>query len=234
MDKSVLGFLLPQWDGSAYAGVQMVFALLFVALVIALPMMLKRTARPEHWARRLDALSAGQTDQSGQPLQLTPQQLSDAIATGPERWAAVLPGLVLIAGLLGSFIGLGLALGDTAGALSAQQPVGALGAVIDALGVKFRIAVWGLLAYLVLKISYLLADHDQARLRWSVTALRHQQAQAAQQQAQRQSDEQQRLIDAIRDSGKALLAAQQAEAQRAHVRHAELLDAVRRQSARQN
>ncbi len=230
MDKSVLAFLLPQWDGSTYGGLQMVFAVVFLAVLIATPLLLARSARASQWEQRLGAL-AGQG--GALPTQTTPEELSQAVATGAERWAAVLPGLLLIAGLLGSFIGLGLALSDTAGVLGGQQAPGALGAVIDALGAKFKISTWGILAFLVLKIWFTVGAHEQARLAWSTLTLRRLQEQARERQAQQQADGQQRLIDAIRESGNALLVAQQAEAQRAHLRHAELLDALQRQPARQ-
>lgn len=231
MDKSVLAFLLPQWDGTPYGGLQVVFAVVFLAVVIVTPLLLARSARASQWERRLGMLAG---PGGALPAQTTPEELSEAVATGAERWAAVLPGLLLIAGLLGSFIGLGLALSDTAGVLGGPQAPGALGAVIDALGAKFKISTWGILAFLLLKIWFTLGAHEQARLAWSTLTLRRLQEQAGARQAQQQADQQQRLIDAIRETGNALLVAQQAEAQRAHLRHAELLDALQRQSARQD
>lgn len=229
MDKSVWGFLLPQWDGSAYGGLQWLFALLLLVVVIVLPLLLARNARPLHWQARL----AGLTGERGRlPPTTTPEQLSQAVATSPERWAAVVPGLILMLGLLGTFVGLGLALTATADLLGAQAAPGALAAVIDALGSKFKIAAWSMLAFLILKSWMTLRAHEQARLAWCMAKLKEVAATAEQEQERQQAADLQRLVEAITQSGQTLLAAQQAEAQRAHLRHGEWMEALQRQSGR--
>ena len=229
MNRSVLDFLMPQWNGAVDGGLQVVVALLLLALVIGLPLLLARSARPAQWEARLGALTG---ERHTLPAPTTPEELSQAVATAPERWAQVAPGMVLMLGLLGSFIGLGLALGETAAVLGPQQAPGALAAVIDALGAKFRMATWGILAYLILKICITFSAREQARLAWSVSTLRRLDTEQAHARAQLEAQDRQRLIDAITHSGNALLAAQQAEAQRAHLRHAELMDTLQRQTAR--
>ncbi|WP_443113638.1 hypothetical protein [Herbaspirillum seropedicae] len=229
MDRSILGFLLPQWQAAGEGGLQLVFALLFVLALILMPWLVRRAATPAQWQQRWAALSA---DPQSLPSSITPEQLSQIVATGPERWARVVPGLLLMAGLLGTFIGLGLALGEASGALDGAQAPTALAAVLDTLGAKFRIAAWGILSYLILRLWWAASAHEQARLAWSAAALGALAAQAVQRQVQQEQAQQQRLIEAISHSGQALLAAQQAEAQRAHVRHAELVDALQRQVAR--
>ena len=89
-----------------------------------------------------------------------------------------------------------------------------------------------MLAFLILKSWMILRGHEQARLAWSIGILRDVATAAAQAQAVQHAEEQQRLVDAIKQSGQALLAAQQAEAQRAHLRHGEWLEALQRQSGR--
>ncbi|MBW9333010.1 hypothetical protein FEE59_05795 [Herbaspirillum sp. RU 5E] len=229
MDKSLWSFLLPQWDGTAYGGLQWAFALVMLAAVVVLPLLLARSARPAQWQARLQALAG---ERGPLPVTTTPDQLSQAVATPAERWAAAMPGLILMLGLLGTFIGLGLALTATAGVLGPQAAPGALGAVIDALGSKFKIAAWSMLAFLILKSWITLRAHEQARLAWSIGVLKDMATAAAQAQAVQHAEEQQRLVDAIKQSGQALLAAQQAEAQRAHLRHGEWLEAMQRQSGR--
>ncbi len=229
MDKSILGFLLPQWQSAGEGSLQLGFALLFLLALILMPWLLYRAATPAQWQRRLITLNGSP---QSLPALITPEQLSQIVATGPERWALVLPGLLLMAGLLGTFIGLGVALGEASGVLGGVQGVTALADVIDTLGGKFRIATWGILSYLILRLWLAASAHEQARLAWSAATLGALAAQAAQQQAQQADAQQQRLIDTISHSGQALLAAQQAEAQRAHVRHADLIDALQRQVAR--
>lgn len=112
MDKSAWSFFLPQLDGSAFASLQLVFVLVFLAAIVAVPLLLRRSAGAANWERRLAALEAGDEQAFAH---VTPEELSRAVATAPERWAEALPGLLLVFGVLGTFVGLGMALGDAAG-----------------------------------------------------------------------------------------------------------------------
>ncbi|NUU02604.1 hypothetical protein [Herbaspirillum robiniae] len=219
MGNSVWSFFLPHLDGSSFAGLQVVFGLVFLVAIIAIPVSLRRSAHAAGWERRLAAM---ESDGRGDAL-ATPEEISQAVASAPERWADALPGLLLVFGLLGTFIGLGIALSDAAGLLNGRaEAVSSLNPIMDALGAKFRIASWGIFAFLFLKIWSMAFAYEQARLAWSAKAINARAAQAA----QRDAAERLQLIEAVAQSGNALLALQQAEAQRNHVRHAELLEAL--------
>ena len=223
MDKSAFSFFLPQLDGSTFATLQIVFALVFVAAIVLIPVLTRINARAGHWERRLAAIE-GADNQA--PIQETPEEISDAVATAPERWADVVPSLLLVLGMLGTFIGLGLALTDAAAVLGGADALGSLTPILEALGSKFKISTWGILAFLFLKIWAMLFPYDQARLAWSARTIRQRAALAAEQQEQKDAAAQLQQINPVVQSIDALLAVQRAEAQRAHVRHAELLDAL--------
>ncbi|MCA1324212.1 hypothetical protein [Herbaspirillum sp. alder98] len=225
MDKSPLSFFLPQLDGSIFATLQIIFALVFVAAIILIPVLTRLNARPGNWQRRLAAIE-GADHQAA--IHDTPEQLSQAVATAPERWADVLPSLLLVFGLLGTFIGLGLALNDAAGVLGGADALGSLTPILDALGSKFKISTWGIIAFLFLKIWAMLFPVDAARLAWSTRTIQQRAALAAEQQIQKEAAAGLQQIAPIVQSIDALLAVQRAEAQRAHVRHAELLEALQR------
>lgn len=218
MAKSMWSFFLPQLDGSSFAVLQAVFALVFVAAVVAIPLLLRKHAHAAQWERRLAELEGADAQALAQA---TPEELSDAVATAPERWAGMLPGLLLMLGLLGTFIGIGVALNGVAGLLGTNAARG-LAPVMDALGANFKISTWGILAFLFLKVWAIAFPYEQARLAWSARRVGARAAQAAERLAQQDAAQRRQLVDAVN----ALLAAQQAEAQRAHVRHAELLEAL--------
>ncbi|WDZ95568.1 hypothetical protein Herbaro_19115 [Herbaspirillum sp. WKF16] len=220
MAKSVSSFLLPQLDGSSFAALQVFFALVFVVAVVAIPLLLRKHARAGQWERRLAELDGADVQALAHA---TPEELSDAVATAPERWAGMLPGLLLMLGLLGTFIGIGLALSEVAG-LSGANAARGLAPVMDALGANFKISAWGILAFLFLRIWTIAFPHEQARLAWSAKLVGARAAQAAERLAQQEAEQRRQLVDAVNG----LVAAQQAEAQRAHVRHAELLEALSR------
>jgi hypothetical protein len=227
MDRSVLSFFLPRLDGSAFASLQVIFALVFVAAIVAIPLLLRRTARASQWERRLAEIEGADNQAS---IHDTPDELSQAVATAPERWADMLPSLLLVFGLLGTFIGLGLALTEAAGILGrGADALGGLTPVMDALGSKFKISTWGILAFLFLKLWSMAFPYEEARLAWSARTIKARAAQAAERQEQKEADARRQLTDLLAQS----LAVQQAEAQRAHVRHAELVDALYRLAGQQ-
>lgn len=220
MGNAIWSFFLPRLDASAFGIVQVLFGLIFLAAIIAIPLLLRRTAHADHWAQRLAEIN-GDTNQA--VAYTTSEELSQAVATAPERWAEALPGLLLIFGLLGSFIGLGVALMDVASLVGGRaEALGRLSPVIEALGSTFNIATWGIVAFLLLKVWALVFPYEEQRLAWSARTMR---AAAAQAEQQVQTERQQ-AIAAVSQSIEALLAQQRAEAQRSHVRHAELLEAL--------
>ncbi|KAF1043843.1 MAG: hypothetical protein GAK35_01991 [Herbaspirillum frisingense] len=101
MTDSALSFFLPRLDGSAFAGLQLLFALVFLAAAIAIPVLLRRAAQPAQWEQRLAAIEGADATT---PTYHTVEELSQAVATAAERWADMLPGLLLVFGLLGTFI----------------------------------------------------------------------------------------------------------------------------------
>jgi hypothetical protein len=223
MDKSPLSFFLPQLDGSVFATLQIIFALVFVAAIIVIPLLTRASARASQWERRLAAIEEG----DHQPLiHDTPDELAQAVATAPERWADVLPGLLLVFGLLGTFIGLGLALSEAASVLGGADALGSLTPVMDALGSKFKISTWGIIAFLILRIWAMVFPYDQARLAWSTKTIRQRAALAAERQEKSDAAARLQQMAPVVQAIDALLSVQRAEAQRAHVRHADLLDAL--------
>ena len=83
--------------------------------------------------------------------------LSQLIATKSEKVADVMPGIILIIGLLGTFIGLGLALDKASSILGSANPdsmndsMAQLMGMMEGLGTKFKTSTWGLMAFLLLK-----------------------------------------------------------------------------------
>ncbi|WP_347402155.1 hypothetical protein [Pseudomonas putida] len=99
-------------------------------------------------------------------------ELNQAVATLPERIVANMPGLLLIVGLLGTFLGLGMALDKASGILQGNaeslnamsDSLGQLTGMMKDLGTKFKTSTWGIIAFIVLKLW------DSAR--WSAESRR--------------------------------------------------------------
>lgn len=99
-------------------------------------------------------------------------ELNQAVATLPERIVANMPGLLLIVGLLGTFLGLGMALDKASGILQGNadslnamsDSLGQLTGMMKDLGTKFKTSTWGIIAFIALKLW------DSAR--WSAESRR--------------------------------------------------------------
>jgi hypothetical protein len=87
-------------------------------------------------------------------------ELSHAVASAWERFASNMPGLLLIIGLLGTFLGLGLALDKASAILQGHDDslnamsgsLTQLTGMMKDLGTKFKTSTWGIIAFIVIKL----------------------------------------------------------------------------------
>ncbi|HEA3247292.1 hypothetical protein [Pasteurella multocida] len=102
----------------------------------------------------------------------TISELSNSIATKSEKVSDVMPGIILIVGLLGTFIGLGLALDKASTILSSadthnmDSSMTQLMGMMEGLGTKFKTSTWGLIAFLLLKFFSSSINYEEKRLKW--------------------------------------------------------------------
>ncbi|MEH6433830.1 hypothetical protein [Massilia sp. DD77] len=231
MDNLFLNFFLPAVDGSIHSALQIGFALSFGAALFLVPRAVTRNANSGQWEQRFAAL-----DQKGAgPTGTTSaNELADAVATPAERWADILPSLLLVFGLLGTFIGLGLALTEAAGALGpGADALANLTPIMDSLGSKFKTSTWGIFAFLGLKIWFTLKPYDEHRHDWAAGKLRAIAAQAAEEARQQHDGERLELIDAIARHRHSMQESQQLALQQASQRHAEQIAVLQQQTDRQ-
>jgi len=153
-------FLMPQSDP-----VQISFFWLILLSVTGALIWVGRTASPDHWQQRWKESKADYN---------SPQDLSDAVAMPAERFCDALPSILLIVGLLGTFIGLGVALNDAARVfdLPNNEQFGQLSAVIHSLGTKFKVSTWGIIGYLLVRSVAAWAGWNGKRLMWCIGQMR--------------------------------------------------------------
>ncbi|HOD54442.1 MAG TPA: hypothetical protein PKJ08_07940 [Candidatus Cloacimonadota bacterium] len=101
-------------------------------------------------------------------------EISQAIATAPEKFAEILPGILLILGLLGTFLGLGLSLDEASKIISQAKLSGMdtamekLVSMLNKLGVNFITSVWGILANLIFRYWISKNGFEENRLKWTI------------------------------------------------------------------
>ncbi|TXH88986.1 MAG: hypothetical protein E6Q71_04240 [Pseudomonas sp.] len=164
--NEILAFLVPGDDPLQVT----FFYLIAVTGVISLIMMLWG-ARTANWEKKWNGSGADDLDVEHGSV----NEISAAVASAGEKMADIMPGILLIFGLLGTFLGLGIALNKASTILIEANTGGgidnamtSLMGMMEGLGTKFKTSTWGLIAFLSLKACAGLYNYDERRLRWCI------------------------------------------------------------------
>lgn len=230
MGKDLLIFLTPAFDGSVHAWLQITFALVFLAAVILTSRAVSKAAQVPSWNRNLAAMPA----LSGTDTYRSAEEIDHAAETSSERWADIVPSLLLVFGLLGTFIGLGLALTEAAGALTpGKDALSSLTPIMDSLGSKFKTSTWGILAFLILKVWFMRHPYEKRRRLWAMQTFialsREHESKILEQRAQ----DRQQMLDTVAHVGTDVVAHQQQSTDLAMKRHTQFLDVLQAMAQQQ-
>lgn len=136
-----------------------------------------RTARPDNWKANWEGAGRGNTGLDVDHGSFN--DVCDAVATKPEKYAEIVPGLLLIFGLLGTFVGLGIALDSASSILrnaNAQNALdGGMGNLLEmmgGLGTKFRTSTWGILGFLLVKLILAGMGRETQRQQWVIARMK--------------------------------------------------------------
>ncbi|PJK14088.1 hypothetical protein CO613_06760 [Lysobacteraceae bacterium NML07-0707] len=165
---SVLNFLLPEFSD----GIQAVFFLTFLFFVTLAASLQLVFAREKSWENRWKKGEGG-ADARFDIDHGSTMEIYHAIATRSELLKDIMPGMLLVIGLLGTFLGLGLALNSASSALqSSGEGVGAMSGdmmtMLQGLGTKFKTSTWGIIGYILLKGFDLFVRTDERRMMWVI------------------------------------------------------------------
>lgn len=134
-----------------------------------------QTAKPENWEHNWYGGNKGDKNKKLDAEHGSVMEISEAVATPSEKLADIMPGMILIIGLLGTFLGLGLALDKASSILTGANALSNMDAsmtnlmqMLEGLGTKFKTSTWGLLAFILLKVILSKNGYEERRLRWSI------------------------------------------------------------------
>ncbi|WP_449431086.1 hypothetical protein [Pseudomonas putida] len=186
MNSEIMSFLLPQPEL-----LQMSFFVFIWSVTILTAMAVALQAKPKGWEKKWHGgnleSSALQADHG------SVHDLSETVSTTAEKIAAIMPGMLLVVGLLGTFLGLGMALDHASTILqkSGDASVGGMGgamqdltSMMQGLGTKFKTSTWGIMAFILLKVWDLLLGYESRRLAWCIAKVK---AQLEESQGQREA-----------------------------------------------
>ena len=115
-----------------------------------------------------------------------------------------MPGILLILGLLGTFLGLGIALNKASTILLEANAGGGMDnamanlmGMMEGLGTKFKTSTWGIMAFLLIKAWSARNGYEERRLRWCVGKMKAAFEYSRQAQLQERQQTQHALIEAL-------------------------------------
>jgi hypothetical protein len=173
----VMAFILPQMDDP----IQVAFLLIILVLMFGTMISAHLTARPSSWEKKWNG---GTPDDSSDDLDIEHGSVNDllhAVATVPEKIAEIMPGMLLVIGLLGTFLGLGLALNKASAILGQAQAMSAgaaadslshLMGLLQGLGTKFKTSTWGITGFIFLKVWIESTRFEEKRLTWVISKVK--------------------------------------------------------------
>lgn len=154
-----------------------VFVLLLVSLSIATMIWLIASAKVENWESNWNGEhledNASLDSEHG-----SVHELAEAVSTKAEQVADIMPSMLLVIGLLGTFIGLGIALNSASEVLANANTSGMdnamtnLMALMEGLGAKFKTSTWGLLCFIILNVLFNTLGYKEKRLSWAIQKVR--------------------------------------------------------------
>jgi len=211
MIADVLNFLTPSNEP-----IQIVFSSIIVLGVISTILWVKIKARETAWEQKWQGKKNEQQDTTLEVEHGSIHELSQAVATTAEKIANIMPGMLLILGLLGTFLGLGLALDKASTILqnSGGTSVGAMGgamqdltSMMQGLGTKFKTSTWGIIAFILLKVWESINGFEDRRLIWCIGKMKRELDNTRQQQEAAKAGQSEFLQSSMMGSAKVIVSA---------------------------
>lgn len=159
-------------------GIQTTFLAIIVILSVGTAIWVKfstrtRKGRPSCWEIRWTNDTPTDTADDLKAEHGSVQELCDAVALPAEKLAEVLPSMLLVVGLMGTFLGVGVALNDAAGVLknSERPPMEMLQemvSMLDGLGALFKSSIYGIIGFFLFTLWRNKWGTDEKRFKWCV------------------------------------------------------------------
>ncbi|MGI2160760.1 hypothetical protein ACRN9X_03425 [Shewanella oncorhynchi] len=174
---AVLNFLIP--DLSDPLQVTFLFLILFMMSFTIISAHV--IAKPKSWEVKWNRGTPNKPSDNIEIEHGSVTDLWNAVATAPEKLVELMPSLLLVVGLLGTFLGLGMALNHASNILGQPNALDATGAadsmqhllgLLNGLGTKFKTSTWGITGFIFLKIWSEFVRFDEKRLNWVISKVK--------------------------------------------------------------
>lgn len=201
-----LNFFIPDFNEP----LQMLFSCGISFLLSVTLLCLKLNANPKNWEKNWNG-SFEPTNALLSSEQGTLHDIGEVVATRSEKASDVMPGFLLIIGLLGTFLGLGIALNQASEIISNDlsgqnydEMMNSLMQMMSGLGTKFKASIWGISGFILLRVFSGLFDTENARLNWCASKIKEDNAEKAEQRVKGEFLRLDRTLDASEKLGETI------------------------------
>ena len=159
-------------------GIQTVFLVIIVFLSVGTAIWVKlstwqRKGKQNCWEKRWINGTPTDTTDDLKTEHGSVQELCDAVALPAEKLAEVLPSMLLVVGLMGTFLGVGVALNDATNVLkdSERPPMEMLRemvSMLDGLGALFKSSIYGIIGFFTFTLWSSKCGTEEKRFKWCV------------------------------------------------------------------
>ena len=154
-------------------GIQWAFLIVLISLCVGTIVWVKRTANKERWLARWENETNGKKEDDFDIEHGSVLELSESVATPAERFADVLPSMLLVVGLLGTFLGVGVSLDVAADILDSEEAdpkvlLDKIMPMLGGLGVLFKSSVYGIIFFFLFTFWKSKFGTNDKRFRWCV------------------------------------------------------------------
>ncbi|MBF9002102.1 hypothetical protein [Vibrio nitrifigilis] len=163
-----IAFFIPDFNEP----LQVIFSIGIFVILIVTVVALKVHAKEQNWENNWNG-DLSPSDSLLSAEQGNVQTISDTVATKSEKAAEAMPGFLLIIGLLGTFLGLGIALNQASIIINSDvsgqnysEMMSSLTQMMTGLGTKFKASIWGISGFIVLRVIIGLLGVEEKRLEW--------------------------------------------------------------------
>jgi hypothetical protein len=204
-----LNFIFPQFELLQMSFFALILAM-FLGIIISAHLNAKATSWEKNWHNNTP-------DDRSDDLDIDHGSVTDlwhAVATKSEKLTDIMPGMLLVVGLLGTFLGLGLALNHASHILGQSNALSASGtannmqdlmSMMQGLGTKFKTSTWGITFFLLLKVWSSWFGFEEKRLAWVIRKVKDELELRKKQEADLAASKQQALFTQINQASEQIV-----------------------------
>lgn len=155
--------------------IQAIFLVIIAGLSVGTALWVRKTACPENWLKKWQNNTSDKKEDDLNAAHGSIYDLSEAVAMSSEKFADALPSMLLVIGLLGTFLGVGFSLDAASGILKnggeedASKLLDQMLPMLNGMGALFKSSIYGIIFFFLFTLWKSKFGTSAKRLSWCAT-----------------------------------------------------------------